>query len=302
MPCRGTVGVGPPPVKEGWPAQGGARDVSVHSGATSHELGEQVKDLEGKTALVTGSGRNNGRAIVLELASMGANVIVNARTNGAEADAVADEVRALGAQAVVTLGDIAEQSTIDRVLEDAQRAFGGGVDISISNAATRPYQSFFDLPVEDFARIIDLQLVTAFRLAKAFAPGMIEHRWGRIIHILGYDAFAPSDNRMHVTAAKGGIRALTKGLAWELGAYGITVNDVAPARIDHPERESSHPIVTIDAPDKPKPTEDRLATVPVGRAGTPEDVAYACGFLASTRASYLSGIVVPAAGGRIMLP
>lgn len=259
------------------------------------------KDLIGKTAVVTGSGRNNGRAIALELAAKGANIIVNARSNGEEANTVAKEAMELGVDALVVLGDVSAQETIDEIATRGVERFGA-VDIAVSNAAIRPYQSFLDTPVEDWLRILDIQLNASFRLAKAVVPGMIERGWGRIIHITGPDAFQGSVNRAHNVAAKGGIRGLTKSLAIELGQYGITVNDVAPGIIDHPGKHLTHPIVTVDERD-PNWREHRTAAeVAVRRQGVPEDVAYACAFLASPRSSFYSGTVMCCCGGQWMVP
>jgi 3-oxoacyl-[acyl-carrier protein] reductase len=239
---------------------------------------DRYRDLEGKTALVTGAGRNIGRAVVLELAAKGANVIVNVRANKEEAEGVAEEARARGVPAMVGIGDISQQETIDRIADEASATFGT-VDIVVSAAALRPVQSFFDLPVEDWQKVLDTQLTASFRLAKAFVPGMVEKKWGRIIHVTGPDAFIGITHRAHNVTAKGGLRALTKSLAIELGPFGITVNDVAPGNIRTIKEEASHPIVGNAAGVHDR--EASIRNIPVGRQGAPEDVAYACGFLAS---------------------
>jgi NAD(P)-dependent dehydrogenase (short-subunit alcohol dehydrogenase family) len=255
------------------------------------------QDLKGKTALVTGSGRNIGRAIILEFAGRGANVVVNAHSNREEAETTAKLARELGAQAIVTLGDISQQDTIDAIRASAESEFGG-VDIYVSNAAVRPFQSFFDTTVEDWLRILDIQLNASFRLAKTFTPGMVEKKWGRIIHITGPDSFLGLANRAHNVAAKGGLRALTKCLAIELGPYGITVNDVAPGAIDTEHNERSHPHVTTEGAPAENERRSVIPQIPVGRLGTPEDMAYACGFLASPRASFYTGTVMTCFGGQ----
>jgi 3-oxoacyl-[acyl-carrier protein] reductase len=256
-----------------------------------------AQELAGKTALVTGAGRNIGRAVALELATKGARVVVNTRSNQAEAEAVAAEVRELGSDAVVVVGDVASPATIDALKTRAEDAFGR-VDILVSNAALRPYQSLLDTTDEDWSHILDIQLNASFRLARAFVPGMRDAGWGRIIHITGPDAFTGESNRAHVVAAKGGLRGLTKALAIELGPYGITVNDVAPGVLDTERNDASHPAVSAGAPDD---TDRRgyIPEIPVGRLGTSEDVAYACGFLASPRAGYYTGIVLPCFGGYV---
>ena len=254
------------------------------------------RDLEEKTALVSGAGRNIGRAIALELAAKGANIVVNVRSNEAEAQYVADEARTLGVEAAVVVGDISQQSTIDRILRRVS-SDKRTVDIIVSNAAVRPVQSFFELPIDDWQQILDTQLTASFRLAKAFVPGMVEKRWGRIIHITGPDAFLGLTHRAHNVAAKGGLRGLTKALAVELGPFGITVNDVAPGNIRTENDDAAHPVVGGGK----SVVGDRAAAVdriPVGRQGEPEDVAYACGWLASPRASFYTGTVMCCFGGQ----
>jgi 3-oxoacyl-[acyl-carrier protein] reductase len=255
------------------------------------------RELAGKTAVVTGSGRNLGRAIAIEFASRGANVIVNSRTNKDEAEATAELVREAGGRAVVQLGDVSQQETIDEIAEVAGLEFGG-VDIYVSNAALRPFQSFFDTTLEDWQRILDIQLNASFRMAKTFVPGMVEKGWGRVIHITGPDAFIGAANRPHNVTAKGGLRALTKSLAIELGPHGITVNDVAPGAMNTERNDASHPHVTTKGAPVENDRSHAIAHIPVGRLGEPEDVAYACGFLASPRAGFFTGTVMTCFGGQ----
>jgi 3-oxoacyl-[acyl-carrier protein] reductase len=259
-------------------------------------------ELDGKTALVTGSGRNIGRAIVLELASRGANVVVNTRSNADEAAAVERQARDLGAEAMAVVGDVSSEETVDAMKQSIESRFGG-VDILVSNAALRPYQSFFDMPTSDFVSVLNVQLVASFRLAQAFAPGMVERQWGRIIHITGPDAFVGLTHRAHNVTAKGGLRALTKALAIELGPYGITVNDVAPGAVRTADRGATHPRVSGSDGEElisEEGDERIMRRIPVGRWAEPEDVAYACGFLASPRAGYYTGNVLCCFGGMFM--
>jgi 3-oxoacyl-[acyl-carrier protein] reductase len=255
------------------------------------------RELVGKTALVTGSGRNIGRAIVLELAAKGASVVVNTKSNETEAESVAEEARALGASALVAMGDVSREATIEEMQRRAEAAFGR-VDIVVSNAALRPYQSFFDMSFEDWSGVLDIQLHASFRLAKAFVPGMVEAKWGRIIHVTGPDAFVGVSHRAHNVSAKGALRALTKSLAIELGPYGITVNDVAPGAINTIRNDASHPHLTKEGAPVENARNTIVGRIPVGRLGEPEDVAYACGVLASPRAAFLTGIVLPCFGGQ----
>ncbi len=255
------------------------------AGREGSERVEADRDLEGKTALVTGSGRNLGRAILLELAARGAHVVVNARSNRAEAEAVAEQARALGADALVTLGDVGDADAVHALVREALRRFSS-IDIYVSNAATRPHQSVLDVSAEDWRRALATNLDASFHLAKAIAPSMVERGWGRIIHIGGGFGIAPG--RLHTLAGKAGLLGLTKALAADLGRYGITANLVAPAALDvRGERAGSPPRSGPDA-------------VPAGRWGRPEDVAWACAFLASERSGFITGQTLHVNGGRMM--
>ena len=255
-------------------------------------------ELDGHTAFVTGSGRNIGRAIALELAARGANVVVNARRDADEAAAVAAECAAHGVAAEVVIGSAAEQATIDAAAREGERL--GGIDIVVSNAAVRPFQSLADTTFADWQAVLDTQLNASFRLASTFVPAMKERGWGRIIHVTGPDAFIGLANRAHNVTAKAALRGLTKALAVELGPFGITVNDVAPGILATERNDESHPHVSSQgAPSNENDRSRLVRLIPVGRLGTPDDVAYACGFLASPRASFITGIVVPCFGGWI---
>ncbi len=249
--------------------------------------------LRGKTALVTGSGRNIGRAIVLEFAARGANVMINTRSNEEEAQSVAREAQALGVEAVVVMGDSGEKATIDRFKEVAQERFGR-VDIYVSNAAKRLHKSFFDTTDEDWHRHLNQQLTASWYLAKAFVPGMQEAGWGRIIHINGPDGYHGGWTRVPHSTAKGGLRTLTKSLAKGLGEFGITVNDVSPGHIDTERDLTTHPNMTADFA-------TRLAgQLPIRRLAAPADVAWACSFLTSARAGSITGSVIHVDAGQHM--
>jgi 3-oxoacyl-[acyl-carrier protein] reductase len=249
--------------------------------------------LAGKTALVTGSGRNIGRAIVLELAGRGANVIVNTRSNKAEADAVAKEAEALGARSLVVLGEAADKATVERMRTQAEEAFGG-VDIYVSNAARRLYKDFFEITDEDWHYYLNQQLTASWYLAKAFVPGMRERGWGRVVHINGEDGWLGGWSRVPHSVGKGGLRTLTKSLAFGLGQYGITVNDLSPGFIDTIRDMDTHPELTEER------TEGFLQAIPIRRQPTPEEMAWACAFLCSTRSAAITGAVIHVNGGQWM--
>ncbi|MGW4118078.1 SDR family NAD(P)-dependent oxidoreductase [Nocardia sp. NPDC004711] len=252
-----------------------------------------VFGIAGKTALVTGSGRNIGRAIVLELAGCGANVIVNTRSDQAEADSVAKEAADLGVGSLVVIGDAADKATVERMRTQAEATFGG-VDIYVSNAARRLYKDFFEITDEEWHYHLNQQLTASWYLAKAFVPGMRERGWGRVVHINGEDGWLGGWTRVPHSVGKGGLRTLTKSLASGLGQYGITVNDVSPGFIDTARDMQTHPEVT------PERTETFLPAIPIRRQPTPEELAWACAFLCSTRSAAITGAVIHVNGGQWM--
>jgi len=252
-------------------------------------------DLTGRTLLVTGSGRNLGKAITLELARHGANVVVNARSNRDEAQQVADEAASLGVGAIVVMGNAADKAVVEEMRARAEEAFGG-VDIYVSNAARRLHRDFWETTDEDWHTYLNQQLTASFYLAKAFAPGMRERGWGRIMHMNGPDGYNGGPTRLPHSAAKAGMRNLTKSLAWTLGRYGITVNDINPGFNDTIRDFETHPGMTRERSDEI--ARDRLA---IGRQNTPQEVAWAALFLASDRAGGMTGTTMHVDGGLSMI-
>ena len=190
-----------------------------------------MKRLEGKTALVTGSGRNIGRAIILKLAEDGANVVVNARTNKEEAEAVAAEARALGVVALPFVADVSERQQVTSMFAAAAEQFGG-VDILVSNAAIRPRKPFTELTYADWEWVRGVVLDGAFHVAHAAVPNMVKNGYGRIVFFTGDGAFTGTATRSHVSAAKMGVIVLARGLASEFAPKNIRVNVISPGRID----------------------------------------------------------------------
>lgn len=241
--------------------------------------------LDGRTALVTGAGRNIGRAIILDLAARGCNVIVNTRVNQSEADAVAAEARELGANAVTMLGDVGRPAEIQRIAGQALERFAT-VDILVNNAAIRPAAPFLELEEDDWHRVVDVDLHAAFYTAKAFLPGMVAQHWGRIINLTGMNAIHGYAGRAHVSAAKHGLWGLTKALAKEFGPTGVTVNAISPGPI-----QSQHP-----DPAMTQHIASQLGKIPLGRLGEPREIAALCGFLASDQGGFISGQMIAANG------
>jgi 3-oxoacyl-[acyl-carrier protein] reductase len=250
--------------------------------------------IAGKTALVTGSGRNIGRAIVLELAARGANVVVNTRSDEAEAETVAKEAESLGARSLVVMGDAAEKATVERMRAEAEKAFGG-VDIYVSNAARRQDKDFFETTDEDWHYYLNQQLEASWYLAKAFVPGMRDRGWGRVVHITGAGGFVGMWNRITHSVGEGGLHTLTKCLAQGLGQYGTTVNEVSPGVVGTVRDTQAQPGLT------PERLDEIAQTIPIRRPATPEEIAWACAFLCSTRSAAITGAVIHVNGGQWML-
>jgi 3-oxoacyl-[acyl-carrier protein] reductase len=250
------------------------------------------KPLTGRTALITGSGQNIGRAIALAYARLGANVVVNGHRNQAAIDAVASEARSLGVGALAVLADIGEPAAVQSMVDQAIATFGG-VDISVSNASLRLHTPFLDISLDEWQRIINSNLNASFYLARSVIPGMKQKGWGRIIHISGRDGFMPIPNRVHNITCKAGVYAMAKALALEFGPFGITANTVSPGLIDTTRDWTQYPQFRNGYGEK-------IKEIPVRRAGHVDEIAAACAYLASDAAGFVTGQVIHVNGGDMM--
>lgn len=246
--------------------------------------------LDGHVALVTGASRNIGRAIAVALAEHGADVAVCARDLG-HLQAVADEIRGMGRRALAVAADVSDPAQVVAMVGQVEEQLGP-VDILVNNVGVRPKQSVLEMSFDDWDRIIRVNLSSAFYCAKAVVPRMVEKRTGRIINISGRSGFSGQADRAHVVASKAGMHGLTKALAHELAAYGITVNTVSPGHIETTRPADSPPIA--DAAQLVK-------GVPLGRLGLPQEIAAACVYLASPAAAYVTGQVLHVNGGAFMI-
>ncbi len=239
-----------------------------------------------RTALITGSGRNMGRACATELASMGFNIVVNGSRKKDDCERVADEVRAIGTQALVVMADIGDKAAVTAMADTALETFGR-IDALVNNAAIRPGSSFLELTDEDIARVMNVNCYAAVWLARAFLPGMVENGWGRIINNAGTNSLRGTRGRPHVSMAKHASWGLTKALAREFGPMGITANIISPGTF--PDEDE-------DADNSPRYQELRKQ-IPVGRLGKPEDIGAMVGFLCSDRGGFVTGQLIPVNGG-----
>jgi len=252
--------------------------------------------LEGRTAFVTGASRNIGRAIALAFAAEGADVVLNTRVNQEELEAVAAECRKAGVRAVPVLGDIADAAAVDAMAQQGLAELGA-IDVLVCNAAIRPHRAVTETSLEDWHRVIGVNLHSAFYLARAIVPGMKERRRGSIIAIGGQSSLTGRPNTAAVTAAKTGLLGFVRALAAELGPFGIRANMVIPGTMDTERRYAEwYPEFRKAPPGAP----EQLKQIPLGRLGRPEEIADACLFLASDASAYITGDEIRVMGGRII--
>jgi 3-oxoacyl-[acyl-carrier protein] reductase len=243
------------------------------------------KELNGKVAIVTGAGRSIGRAIALSLADGGASIVVNARSNRAEADAVAREIEALGVKALVHIGDVANAAAVQAMADAAVKQFGR-IDILVNNAALRREKPFAEMSHAEWREILDVTLDGAFHCTKACLAALRKSGAGTIVNIGGLSAHTGAKNRAHVVTAKAGIIGFTRALAHDLASDAINVNCVVPGLIGTPRPK-----------DKPEPAHHLTHQTITGARGKPEDVAAAVRFLCSPGARYINGQAIHADGG-----
>ena len=242
-----------------------------------------------RTAFITGSGRNIGRAVALALAADGLNVIINGSTRRELCESVAKEARALGVEAAIMMGDISNRDDLARMAGAALEQFGA-VDVLVNNTAIRPEKPFLEIAESDWDLVFDTNLKSHFRLSQAFLPGMIDKGWGRIIGFTGMHAIKGHASRAHGSAVKHAVWGLVKSLAAEFGAKGVTVNAISPGPIlgDRDSQKKSDQIAS------------NLESIPVGRLGTPEEVAAVASMLVSDRGAFVNGQMIQVNGGAAM--
>jgi 3-oxoacyl-[acyl-carrier protein] reductase len=243
--------------------------------------------LEGKVALVTGSGRNIGRATVLKLAGEGANVVVNARSNEQEANSVVREAQDLGVKAISVIADVGKRDQVEAMAAKALSEFGR-VDILINNAAIRPHKPFMELTVEDWEHVRGIVLDGALYLTRAIVPSMVKNKYGQILFFVGDGAFSGTGKgRAHISAAKMGLIGMARALASEFAEHNIRVNVVSPGSIDtrrdNPEWYQGRPPST--------------AGIPLGRQGHVDEIAATCLFLISEDGGFITGQTIHVNGG-----
>ena len=244
-----------------------------------------MKELNGKVAIVTGAGRNIGRAIALTLAEGGASIVVNARNNRAEAESVAREIESAGGKAQIHIGDVADANAVQALADTAAQQFGR-IDILVNNAALRREKPFAEMDYAAWREILDVTLDGTFHCVKACLPALRQSKAGAIVNIGGLSAHTGAKNRAHVVTAKAGIIGFTRALAHDLADDGITVNCVVPGLIGTPRPR-----------DQPEPAHHLTHQTISGERGWPEDVAAMVRFLCGPGARYVNGQAIHANGG-----
>ena len=244
-----------------------------------------------RTALVTGSGRNIGRAIALSLAAQGVQVVVNGHRDTTAVDAVVQEIRAAGGTAMGIMADVSRNEEVARLTHEVVSAYGS-LDILVSNVGIRHKQPFLEITPEVWDEVLRTNLTAAFYLTRHAIPHMQGRHWGRIVLISGFDGFwGQVTERAHNISAKAGLHGLAMALAREFGPEGITANTVAPGAIDTVRDWSQY---------THQLREKLITEIPLGRYGQPDEVAAACDLLCSDRGGFISGQVIHVNGGHYM--
>lgn len=262
-----------------------------------YSSGDRTLPLADRVAIVTGSGRNIGKAIALGLAREGAHIVLNGHRDRQALEQVAHEIVLTGGQAEVVLADVADSDAVDAMVRVAISRFGR-VDIAISNVSQRLHQPFLDISIEDWQRVLNTNLSSAFYLARACLPHMVKNGYGRIINISGRDGFSPKPNRAHNVTAKAGVFALAKAIAIEFGPMGITANAIAPGIIDT-ERDLQHYPDAVSEEGEHS-FSARKRAIPVRRFGHTSEVAAACSYLCSEAGGFVTGQILHVNGGEFM--
>ncbi len=242
--------------------------------------------LEGKVALVTGAAKGIGKAIALALAADGAAVIVNYNGSRDRAEQTVEEMKALGADAMAYQCNVADTKAADAMIKEIIRIYGR-LDILVNNAGITRDNLIMKMTEEDFDAVINANLKGCFNTIKAVSRQMLKQRSGRIINITSVSGILGNAGQANYAASKAGIIGLTKTMARELASRGITVNAVAPGFVDTDMTRTLSDSIKAAA----------TAQIPLGHFGRPEDIASMAAYLASEKASYITGQIISVDGG-----
>ncbi len=247
--------------------------------------------FKGRVALVTGASRGIGRATALKLASEGATVAVHYARASSKAEAVCEEIRKLGQNALVVQADIVDRAAVNRLVERVTEELGE-IDLLVNNAGDVGDMAFSELTPEHWDEVIAINLTGPFNVLWAVKPGMIARQFGRIVNVSSIAALAVRPDQLPYAAAKAGVISLTKSCCGPLAQHNIRINSVAPGAIG----------TDMLSEVSPEMVEQLRSTTPLGRLGEPEEMANVIAFLLSEESSYMTGSTVIASGGRILMP
>jgi 3-oxoacyl-[acyl-carrier protein] reductase len=240
--------------------------------------------LSGQVALVTGAGRNIGRAIALSLAQAGASVVVNVRSSVAEAQAVVAEITAAGGNAIVCAADVTDRAQVDAMLATISKTYGR-LDILINNAAVRDESVFEELSYADWRFAMGVCLDGAFHCTQSALSLLKASSNATVINIGGLTAHTGASHRVHVVTAKAGLVGMTRALAHELSPQGVTVNCISPGMIDTPRAAAA------------TPNHHAKHSTLVGRRGQPQEIGEAVLWLTGPGGRFVTGQVIHLNGG-----
>jgi len=242
-----------------------------------------------KTALITGSGRNIGRAVAHELAGRGYNIVLNGSSDKAACENVASEVEKLGAKALIAMGNIGVREDADSIASAALNEFGR-VDVLVNNAAIRPNFDLLNDDEADFNNVMNVNFYSTLWLTRACLPGMIDNGWGRIIYFTGMNAQQGYTGKCAVSISKHAVWGLTKSIAKEYAKHGVTSNIISPGTIVGEVADPTH-VGKLDT---------LLQNNPSAKLGEPFDIAGTIGYLVGDHSGFVNGQLLQINGGVVV--
>lgn len=246
-------------------------------------------ELTGKNAVVTGGSRGIGRAIALELARQGANVAINYTSNKELAETVVKKVEEYNVKAIAIKADVSNGDEVNNMMKSIKEAFGS-IDILVNNAGITKDTLLMRMKIEDWEKVIDINLKGTFLCTKAVTRDMMKQKYGKIVNMASVVGITGNAGQANYSASKAGIIGFTKSVAKELASKNININAIAPG------------FIQTDMTDKLSDSikEEMLNTIPIKRYGKPQDIANVVTFLCSEKASYITGQVIHVDGGMVM--